>query len=603
MAQDLLFFNFSLKKLLSTEPSAFQRAKIKIVYTVLMFAVLKSLIAISVAWHHQQFFQMERAFIILLLDIIFLKFLLASGRNLQIIAHLVIFMGLLLIWSIVYTSDQSVNIALLQTVFMLILSSFYLLGARWGVFYAFFSSLPIIINMFSDLFLADIGLEKGVLASPGYEIIVILNFITIIVTHYLFNRAFIENVKEKETLNLQLQVAVKEANLAAISKADFLSIMSHELRTPLNSVLGMTNMFLEDPQSSEKEKNLEILKFSALALKSLINDVLDFNKLESDKVHLEALSVNLYKLVNDVCSSLYLTAKEKKIDLIISIDESLKNQYVFTDPIRITQVIYNLVGNALKFTNIGSVSVCLNVLKRESDIINIKFSVVDTGIGISADQQELIFEAFSQASSSTSRNFGGTGLGLSIVKKILLLFESDIQLESLEGYGSTFFFEIPFKIDYAPVIEQQEIGEIDDDLSHLRILAAEDNSINRLFLKKIFIKWNNELIFAENGEDAIKKASEDVFDVILMDIYMPLVDGYTAARAIRNLPEPYKNVYIIACTASVSNSMLDDIKAAGMDDYICKPFDTKELYSKLNSNIFSGVRNIGVSHTPINKME
>lgn len=181
-------------------------------------------------------------------------------------------------------------------------------------------------------------------------------------------------------------------------------------------------------------------------------------------------------------------------------------------------------------------------------------------------------------------------MGLTIVKKVLLLFKSDIQLESLEGSGSTFFFEIPFKLDYAPVIEQEEIREIDYDLSHLRILAAEDNSINRLLLKKIFTKWNNELIFAENGEEAIKKASEEVFDVILMDMYMPLIDGYVAARAIRNLPEPYKNVYIIACTASVSNNLRDEIKAAGMNDYICKPFDTKELYSKLNSRNFSEVR-------------
>lgn len=595
MERNLPFFNFSLNKLLSSESSAFQRSKIKIIYTFLIFALLKSLIVIYIAWRHQQFFQMERAFIILLVYLIFLKCLLANRKYLQTIAHLMIFMGLLLIWSMVYFSDQMVNTPLLQIVFIVILSSFYLLSTRWGVFYAFFSTLPIIINMLTGHFFIDIGMDKEVLVSPGYEIIVILNFVTIIVTIYLFNRAFIENVKQKEALNLKLQVAVKEANQAAQSKSDFLSTMSHELRTPLNSVLGMTNMFLDDPESSDREDNLEILKFSALTLKSLINDVLDFNKLGSNKMHLEALSVNLYKLVNDVCSSLYLTAKEKEINLIVTIDESLKNQYVITDPIRITQVIYNLVGNALKFTAKGSVSVCLKVLKTENDIINIKFSVADTGIGISADKQELIFEAFNQASSSTSRNFGGTGLGLTIVKKVLLLFNSDIQLESLEGSGSTFFFEIPFKLDYAPVIEQEEIGEIDYDLSHLRILAAEDNSINRLLLKKIFTRWNNELVFAENGEEAIKKASEEVFDVILMDMYMPLVDGYTAAREIRNLPEPYKNVYIIACTASVSNNLRDDIKAAGMNDYICKPFDTKELYSKLISNKSSEVRGVAES--------
>jgi len=583
MEKKIPFFNFSLIRLLASEPNSFNKAKIKIFFTVLMFSIVKALVVIAVALYHNQSFQVGRALVLLSFYLILLKFLLANRVYFTSIAHIMIFLGLLTIWSVVYISAQTVNIVTLQFVFMLILSSFYLLGTRTGILYALFGILPVVLYIISGRDLISFDIASNILASPGYEILVVLNFFTIITSHYLFHKAFVENVEEKETLNLQLQVAVNEANQAAQSKSDFLSTMSHELRTPLNSVLGMTNMFLDDPNSSDREENLKILKFSASTLHSLINDILDFNKLSSDKVNLEAVSVNLYELINDVCSALHFTAREKKIDLVIDVDESLKDEYLIIDPIRITQIIYNLAGNALKFTAKGSVAVRLKVLERNNDTVNVRFSIIDTGIGINPDQQELIFEAFNQASSSISRNFGGTGLGLAIVKRLLLLFNSDIQLESVPGSGSNFFFEIAFKQSKAPV-QQLELQETTAyDLSHLKILVAEDNLMNRLLLEKIFTKWSNKFIFVANGEEAIKKASEEVFDVILMDLYMPLVDGYMAARTIRNLPEPHRSVCIIAFTASVSNSLNDDVKAAGMNDYISKPFNIKELYNKLKN--------------------
>lgn len=583
MKPNLPFFNFSLKKLLASESSTFQKSKIKILFTVLIFSLIKALVVIYVAWYNHQSFQLARALILLFFYIIFLKFLLAKRTYITPIAHVMIFIGLLTTWSIVYISAQSVNIAMLQFVFMLILSSFYLLGTRIGIFYAFFSVLPIIMNLFSGHNIIDIDVKKDVLASPGYEILVIINFISIITAHYLFHRAFMENLKEKESLNLQLQIAVEEANEAAKSKTNFLSTMSHELRTPLNSVLGMTDMFLDEPNSSDREENLKVLKFSALSLHSLINDILDFNKLGSNKVILEEVSVNIYQLITDVCAALKFQAKEKEIELIVNIDETIKDQYFITDPIRITQIIYNLVGNALKFTSKGSVKVCLNVLDRKIGDIKIKFSIIDTGIGISSDKQELIFEAFHQASSSTSRNYGGTGLGLSIVKQLLELFNSKIYLKSTPDFGSDFFFELLLKLDNEPIIGEQDASETIYDLSHLRVLVAEDNLMNRLLMKKIFSKWNNELVFVENGKEAIEIASKEVFDVILMDLYMPLVDGYTAAREIRKLADFHKDVHIIAFTASVSNTLYEDIKAAGMNDCVSKPFNTKELYQKLKN--------------------
>ena len=581
MEKKLPFINFSLTKLLDSEPNTFNKAKIKIFFTVLIFSIIKALVVIVVAFYHNQTFQVGRALFLLIFFLILMKLLLAGRSYFRAVAHIMIFLGLLTIWSIVYVSAQTVNIVTLQFVFMLILSSFYLLGTRIGTFYAIFGILPIVLYIISGRDLISHDIASNTLVSPGYELIVILNFFTIITSHYLFHRAFVENVEEKEALNLQLQVAVNEANLAAKSKSDFLSTMSHELRTPLNSVLGITDVFLDNPDSSDREENLKILKFSASTLYTTINDILDFNKLSSNKLSLEAVSVNLYQLIHDVCAALQFTAREKKIDLLIDVDKSLKDKYLITDSVRITQIIYNLVGNGLKFTSKGSVSVRLELIGRSADHIHIKFSVIDTGIGISNDQQELIFDAFSQASSSTSRNFGGTGLGLAIVKQLLSLFNSEIQLESVPGAGSNFFFEITFKLDKEPALKEVPKETTVGDLSHLKILVAEDNLMNRMLLEKIFVKWNNKIIIVENGEEAIKKASEEVFDVILMDLYMPVVDGYMAARQIRALPDPYNHVCIIAFTASVSHSLNDDIKAAGMNGYIAKPFDINELYSKL----------------------
>jgi CheY-like chemotaxis protein len=408
--------------------------------------------------------------------------------------------------------------------------------------------------------------------------------LTIVVAHFLYYQALSRNVVEKETLNKQLQKAVKEANLAVQSKADFLSTMSHELRTPLNSVIGMTQLLLNSPYSAEQSENLKIVNFSARNLHMLINDILDFNKMESDKLNLEAINVDLYALANDICSGMRFQAEEKGLDLVVNIDEAINTHLVVTDPTRLTQVIHNLLSNAIKFTPSGQVSLVLKVIERNPDSIRIHFSIADTGIGIDKQQQKLIFEAFTQASSSTTRNFGGTGLGLTIVKRLLKLFDSEISVTSTEGKGSEFFFDIQFNT----------AGEINDvvsidrtieyDLKQLKVLVVEDNPINSLLIKKIFTNWNNHPEFAENGHEALEKLEIGIFDVILMDIHMPLLDGYATTKLIRNLPEISKSgIPIIALTASVSNDLYAKIREAGMNDYINKPFNSDDLYKKLKA--------------------
>ncbi|HYK76180.1 MAG TPA: ATP-binding protein [Daejeonella sp.] len=582
MKQPASFFNWSLEKLLSSESDSFNKSKIKILFTVLVFTLLKLAVAISVSWTQQQNFQLLRAAVLLAVYTLLLKLLLANKAYLKVITHLMIVAGLLVIWTNVFFSAKTVNIITLQFIFMLILSSFYLLERRLAIAYALMSILPALWHLdFDDPLFSDI-LSNNQLASPGFEIVVVLNFATIVVAHYLFQQAFLENAAEKENLNKQLRLAVKEANEAGALKSHFLSTMSHELRTPLNSVIGISELLLNDAHHDEQIENLKILKFSALNLHALINDILDFNKLESDKVDLEAIPVHLYQLMNDISSGLRFQAKEKGLNFVLDIDEAIIGKYVLTDPTRITQIIYNMAGNAIRFTEVGTVSIHLIVLFSDDDHLNIGFSVTDTGIGISADKQEAIFEPFIQASSSTSRNFGGTGLGLAIVKRLLARFDSSIHLESAPGFGSTFGFQIVFKRDAGPKDAVLAEGEGDYDLSGLKILAGEDNQMNRLLLKKVLAKWNNEPVFALNGREVIDEVILHDYDVVLMDLHMPVVDGFEAAKAIRAITDPLKsNIRIIALTAAVSADLYNEIREARIDDYIHKPFKLEELHSKL----------------------
>ncbi len=584
MRHTLPFFNWSLAKLLDTETDSLKKARISILFTISIFSLIKVLIAIPVVIYNHQDLQLIRSAMFLSVFIVLLKVLLMDKKYAGRIGIIYILAGLFLTWTNVFITAQTINIVTVQVVVMIILSSFYLLNWRWALTYSFLSVLPIILLFAIGQGTRLTQIVPDELASPGYEIIVVLNFLTIVIAHFLYYQALNKNVQEKEALNKQLQEAVKEANMAVQSKADFLSTMSHELRTPLNSVIGMTQLLLNSPYNDEQSENLKIVNFSAMNLHMLINDILDFNKMESDKLNLEAINVDLYALVNHICSGMRFQAEEKGLELEVEIDDEVKTHQVITDPTRLTQIIHNLLGNAIKFTHSGKVSLTLKVIESHPGTIVINFSVADTGIGISALQQGVIFEAFTQASSSTTRNFGGTGLGLTIVKRLLKLFESDVNVASAEGQGSEFFFDISFKT----AGKTEEISgfdkKLDYDLKELKVLVVEDNAINSLLIKKIFSNWQNHPAFASNGYEAIEKLEHYSYDVILMDIHMPLLDGYETARLIRSMTDSSKSsVPIIALTASVSNDLYAKIRDAGMNDFINKPFNSDDLYRKLKA--------------------
>jgi signal transduction histidine kinase/CheY-like chemotaxis protein len=578
----LSILNFSLHKLLSTESDSLERAKIKILFSLLVLALIKVIVVAGTAWYFQQGFQLHRALFFGSFYVIILKLMLSRRISFAKTSHFMVLIGLLIIWSNIFMVNRAFNLVAIQFAFMLIMSSFYLIGSRFAIIASLLACLPVMLDLAFDIKGFIIKQTAVPLASPGYEILVALNFLTVIIAHYFFNQAFSANIATQIELNKKLETAVQEANQAAQSKSDFLSAMSHELRTPLNAVIGITDLFLANPRSQDKQENLNILKFSSMSLQALINDILDFNKLSSNKLSLDIQSLNLFELVSNICATMKLQFEEKNVNLVIAIDPQLQNLAVLSDSTRITQILYNLIGNALKFTSQGSVTVSLKLLSRDMEQIRVEFAVEDTGMGISKEQQQIVFEPFMQASANIARNYGGTGLGLAIVRNLLQLFGSDIHLESSPNQGSKFYFTLDLWINQSFEDKEVELDTLYIDLSEISILVAEDHPMNRLLLKKVLNNWNNQPVFAENGKEAIEKLKEAKFDIVLMDLYMPVLDGYAAAKHIRAMEDKAKaQLPILAFTASVSEHLDSDIKEAGMNDYLCKPFKPLELYHKL----------------------
>lgn len=581
MPPTLPILNFSLSKVLAGEPDNFAKAKIKIAFLMLMFAIVKIVITIPIAITHHQHIQAIRSAGIFLIFFTGLKYLLYKPQHIRIIAHAVLITGLFIIWSNLVFVVQQLNIVTVQVVVTTVLCSFYLIGNRTAIVYATLSILPVVLFMIITRHsTAGVAIPPQQVVSPVYEIIVSLNFVSIAAINYLFYKAYENSVIEKDQLNAQLAVKIAEVKALADSKSMFLSSMSHELRTPLNAVIGITDL-LKGSASAEQHENLEILEFSTISLLSMVNDILDYHKSENDKIELEAIPVNLPELLGKIFSTLRLRANEKNLRLVVNTDERLNTLCVVSDPTRLTQIIYNLVGNAIKFTKKGKVELNVELIETTTEGIQVQFVVKDTGIGIPQSKFESIFEPFSQASTDTTRHFGGTGLGLAIVKKLLLLFNSSVKVESEVGKGCEFSFRINFCVTEAIVSKPRTLGNA-LKMAHLNVLIAEDNSINAMLLEKMLVNWGIKTYWAANGQEVVKKLKTETVDLILMDLQMPLMDGYQTALTVRSLDDPIKsNIPIIALTASISGDIYPQVIAAGMQDYLSKPYEAVALYEKL----------------------
>lgn len=388
------------------------------------------------------------------------------------------------------------------------------------------------------------------------------------------------DITAKKKAELELIAAKEEALQLSRAKDMFIGVMSHEIRTPLNAVIGMSHLLLNDNPLESQKENLSILKFSAENLMTLINDVLDFTKIETGNIELEKANVNIRDMVQSIIGSMKYKAEEKNIYLTQSIDDGIP-EIVMGDRARLVQILLNLVSNSVKFTAAGGVNIDLKVIEQTKDTVRIRFGVSDTGIGIAKEKLNTIFESFKQAEADTTRNYGGTGLGLAISKRLIKLHDSRINVDSVLGEGSTFWFTITFNKlvgHYINTTNNVETG------LNINVLVVDDNQINRLLINKVLKKWGATADFAENGQEAIDKLeAHKNFDVVLMDIHMPIMGGLEATGVIRSKPEAYfQKLPIIALTASMLSNQMGEIESAGMNDYILKPFDPATLFEKLS---------------------
>ncbi|OQP62681.1 hypothetical protein A3860_27095 [Niastella vici] len=415
---------------------------------------------------------------------------------------------------------------------------------------------------------------------------VVLNSVAVYdaVGNYVSSRSTIYDITEQQKSEKALKEARQQAIESANVKEQFLANMSHEIRTPINSVIGFTNLLQKTKMGDEQKQFVNLIQSASENLLTIINDILDISKIEAGMLRIEKNPFSLRGLCSSIETMFYHRAREKNLSFSLYIQDNIPDTLT-GDAVRLTQILVNLISNAIKFTQKGGISINITTIIQNSEYVNLRFSVKDSGIGIPADKLDAIFERFQQGETDTTRKYGGTGLGLSIVRNLVQLQGGEIAVESDPGKGTEFVFEIEYSL--VPVggaiattlPEQAEInaGAFPD----ARVLVVEDNAMNQLLIKFTFQSWKVNYELADNGSKAIEWLQRASFDLVLLDIQMPLMDGYATAQAIRQ--ELKSDIPIIAMTAHALAGEREKCLSYGMNDYISKPIHEKELYTLLKT--------------------
>jgi signal transduction histidine kinase len=421
---------------------------------------------------------------------------------------------------------------------------------------------------------------SSIISIVGLALISILSLLSIYLYKANSNIARLNLLLEEEKKALIL--AKETAETASSAKSDFLSTVSHELRTPLNAINTIAYLLLEEKPKKSQINYLTSLQFSGNYLTNYINDILEINKIDSKKVEIENINFNLKLLLENIRNSLKELASTNNNDLKIEIDDNIPNS-IIGDPTKLSQILMNLINNAIKFTANGHVNVIVKLNSIEDKTAAVLFEVKDNGIGIPEDKLESVFDSFSQGSIEINKKYGGSGLGLTIVKKLVEILGGSVHLDSVVDQGSSFTFELPFKIDIKPVtVAKKKVFATNSALIGKKILLVEDNKINQMITKKMLENKGIHCEIVDNGEESVKISKNQSFDLILMDIHLPGINGTIATEKIREFDS---TTPIIALTAISLNENKKNLLACGMNDVITKPFLPDDFYATITKYI------------------
>ncbi|MDR3697975.1 ATP-binding protein [Mucilaginibacter sp.] len=592
MNRKVSFFNFSLNNILSKDQSLLDQAKIRLLYYG-FWIVGVAVFGLFISVYFQRQALLTATAGILLVSLLVLFKSLTYRANWRQISHAVLIIATIINLNNIFIAMQKVDIITVQVILLVILFSFYMIGQRWGLFYSLLNLVPVMVFLLiSYKGNYSIALRPESVDQSTIIISIFANFILIIYIHSHFYGAFLNNIRElKENgekqveLNSELELAIEKAEKSSMIKSEFLATMSHEIRTPLNAIIGMSNVMLMAKPRPDQVENLDVLKFSANNLMAIVNDVLDFNKIEAGKVVFEKIKFNLVEVIENICGLEKIKAEQKGLEFSVKIDQLLSEKILIGDPTRLGQILFNLISNAIKFTKTGNIWIKASFHENQDTNITVNFVVKDTGIGIDQRNLESIFEPFTQESITTTRQYGGTGMGLAIVKRLLELQGLQMYVTSKVGRGSEFSFSMDFPVaSAADEVEDKSLLNAGEYLGNLKMLIAEDNPVNVLLMKKLLSKWKIKPVIANNGQHVIEIAKESDFDIILMDLQMPVMNGFDAAMEIRKLPDQRKALTpIIALTAAALYDIKAQVLKAGMNDYVSKPFKPEELLEKIQN--------------------